>query len=341
MKNLKYTIIRLALITVLFFVLNEIYLFTFWKSDVHKHADTLENLWNIPTDSDAIYFGESSNFHETANDLKKHRISEILDTLIEKDKISTLDNAGLHAGTYLAMLQNLPSNMKLKYIIVTMNMRSFGQVWINSDFETNLSKLERLVALRPKLWNRFMISLNEYDLKSSEERKQNLLKAFREDKIHVKGLPFNTIDEWDFAIANAQWQGVRQFKNEFETLLATQYVKNFAFEINPKTNPRIANFDAIVEWANSRNCEVFFNILGENMEEGAELVGPTITSMLKKNRDLVVSRYSRKGAIMVDNLSQIPDRCFADRNWPTEHYELEGKKIVAKNLANAIQKRNF
>ena len=39
---------------------------------------------------------------------------------------------------------------------------------------------------------------------------------------------------------------------------------------------------------------------------------------------------------MVDNFYQIPDSCFVDRNWPTEHYNYQGKKIVAENIKKAI-----
>lgn len=337
MKVLKYIGIRLLLIAALFMVLNELYHFTFWKSDVNKHADTLENLWNVPPHAEAIYFGESSNFHVAPTDSTKHRISFILDSLSTRYAIQTVDNAGLHAGTYLALMKNIPHPEDLRFVVVTMNLRSFGPVWLQSHFETNLSKLERLIEPGPKLWNRFLIALNEYDLKSNEERDAALLTAFANDTFHVKGVPFQTIAEWDKAIAWREWHGIRPFADQQEIDLAAHYIKNFAFEIDPDTNPRIAQFDGIMEWAKAHNCTVIFNLLGENMQQASALIGPTIVSLIDKNRQFLIKRYTDQGAIVADNLYAVPDHCFVDRNWPTEHYNLEGKTIVAARLAQIIE----
>ena len=53
---------------------------------------------------------------------------------------------------------------------------------------------------------------------------------------------------------------------------------------------------------------------------------------------MVVDRYRRKGAIIADSFTIVPDSCFVDRHWPTEHYNLEGKTIVAKNIQQIIVK---
>lgn len=341
MKIAKYISIRILAIAILFILLNEVYYFTFWKIDVNKHADTLENLWVVDPNSDGIYFGESSNFHQSTGETKKHRISHILDTLVPNYNIGTVDNAGLHSGTYFSLIRNIAKLKKLKFVVVTMNIRSFGPVWIHSDFETNLSKAERLIAPGPKLWNRFLISMNEYDLKTNQQRADELQYAFINEKFSVPNLPFQCIADWDKAIAWKEWYGVRKLENQEEIALATQYIKNFAFKIDVNTNPRIHDFDAIIDWGNKHNCKVIFNILGENIEEASTLIGPTIVHLIKSNRDILIKRYRNKGAIVVDNLTAIPNESFVDRNWPTEHYNLIGKQIIAKNLADVISRLKF
>lgn len=341
MQLLKYISIRIAVIALLFFCLNELYYYTFYKKDVAKHADTLENLWMVPNDADAIYFGESSNFHMTEDDTVKHRISFELDKLLPEINLATVDNAGLHAGTYYALLQNLDPSLQPKFIVVTMNLRSFDQVWINSQFETNLSKLERLIQPGPKLWNRFLLGLNAYDCKSNEERDKDLLQAFQNDSFNFQNIPYRTIADWDRAIAWGEWQGIAPLDTITKIQLATQYIKNFAFIIDESTNPRITDFDNIVKWGKKHNCKVVFNILSENYEEASVLIGPTITQFLDKNVRILEKRYSNKGVIVLNNLKLIPDSCFVDRNWPTEHYNFEGKKMMAEAILEGLKQNGI
>ena len=327
----------MILVVSMFFVLNEIYYFTFWKYDVNKHANTLENLWNVKPDANVIYFGESSNFHMTEDDTVKHRISVILNELTPNLKVETCDNSGLHAGSYYAYIQNIPSEMKnLKYLVVTMNLRSFGPVWINSQFETNLAKEIRLIQKGPKLWNRFLVSLNHYDLKSNKERNADMLNAFQKDSFNLEGIPYHTIASWDKAIAWKEWHGPKVLKTNEEIGLATHYIKNFAFEIDVNKNPRIKDFDNIVAWGKENDIKIIFLILGENVQEADDLVGPSIPSLLKRNVKILTDRYGSKGAKIINCLEAIPDSCFVDRNWPTEHYNLTGKTIVAQKIADYL-----
>ncbi|MBN1119084.1 MAG: hypothetical protein JXA77_17875, partial [Bacteroidales bacterium] len=47
-------------------------------------------------------------------------------------------------------------------------------------------------------------------------------------------------------------------------------------------------------------------------------------------------RYSQKGVIVVDNFESVHDSLFFERHWPTEHYSENGRKIIAKNLADSL-----
>ena len=74
-----------------------------------------------------------------------------------------------------------------------------------------------------------------------------------------------------------------------------------------------------------------------NTIEAEKLVGKELIYLMEKNRSLLVNYYTSKGVIVVDNFYQIPDSCFVGRNWPTEHYNYQGKKIVAESIKNAIE----
>jgi hypothetical protein len=133
------------------------------------------------------------------------------------------------------------------------------------------------------------------------------------------------------------WLGVNANLTEQNLPLASHYIKNFAFNIDTVYNERIADLNAIVSIAKNKGYEVIFNLLGENTIEAEKLVGRELLYLMEKNRSLLVNYYTNKGVTMVDNFYQIPDSCFVDRNWPTEHYNYQGKKIVAENIKKAIE----
>lgn len=334
---IKFIFYRLLIGVAIFFGLNEFYLITFWTNDVNKHADTLENLWVVPKNSDAIYFGESSNFHITEKDTFKHRISYILDDLVTNHKIATVDNAGLHLGTYLALMQNIPRDLKIKYLVITLNLRSFDATWRYSEFETNLSKLERLIGNGPKLWNKFLVSLNHFDNKTSQERDEQVKNAWTTEYFNIPGIPYHNVAEWDKAIAWGEWTGTIKKMTPDTISLAAHHVKNFAFEIDFDKNERIFELEQIIDLANQKGWVLFFNVLAENVEQTEQLIGPELVDLMKRNVTKLKKQYESQNVIFIDNLELLPDSCFVDRNWPTEHYNYKGKEIVAKVIAQKIK----
>ena len=66
-------------------------------------------------------------------------------------------------------------------------------------------------------------------------------------------------------------------------------------------------------------------------------MGDELVWLIRKNRDLLVERYTRKGVIVVDNLESVPDKEYIDRNWTTEHYAQKGRMIIARNLADSLR----
>jgi hypothetical protein len=337
MKIVKYIAVRIVLAAVFLFSMNLLYRYTFWKEDVKQHGDVLENLWGVDIHSDAIYFGESSNFHMQEGDSIKHRISFALDSLLPSISIATVDNAGLHAGTYLSLVKNIPSEMKLKFILVTLNYRSFAANWRYAPFENYLSKSELMLSPSFPLVNKFLISLKQYDYKTEEERNAQMKLAWKNEKFTIPNFDYDNVIEWDSAVAWHTWLDVNPNLTEENLSLASHYIKNFAFNIDTVYNERIEDLNAIVAIANDKGYKLIFNLLGENAIEAEKLVGKELLYLMENNRSLLVNYYTNKGVIMVDNFYQIPDSCFVDRNWPTEHYNYQGKKIVAENIKKAIE----
>jgi hypothetical protein len=125
--------------------------------------------------------------------------------------------------------------------------------------------------------------------------------------------------------------------DEILTALACNYIKTYGFQIDEATNQRISDFDKIVALAKERNWKLVFNLMSENVERAQELVGDDLVYLMKQNRDLLVNRYHKNGVIVVDNLEYVPDEEYIDRNWTTEHYAENGRRIIAKNVAVSMK----
>jgi len=336
MKIVKYITIRLVVAVAFLFAMDQMYLYTFWKEDINKHADTLENLWNVPMDSDAIYFGESSNFTTTDNDIRDLRISELVDEKLPEISVATVDNAGLHAGTYLSLLKNRPSEMDLKFVIITMNYRSFGANWRYAPFENYLAKLEVMIEPGFSILNKFLISLKHYDYKSEEARTEEMKTAWRTENFSIPGFEFDDVIAWDSAMAWKTWLNENPHLTEENIPLACHYVKNYAIAIDTLKNERIQDLNAIVELGKKEGYSIVFNLLAENIDEAERLVGKELTYLMENNRKLLINYYTRRGVTVVDNFYNVSDSCFRDRDWPTEHYNYTGREIVAENIKIAI-----
>ena len=119
--------------------------------------------------------------------------------------------------------------------------------------------------------------------------------------------------------------------------MACHYVKSYAFNINDE-NPRVADFDAIVELCHERGWHLVLNLMAENVDKPNELLGDDILFLMRRNRDYLLQRYgSLDDVVVVDNMSLVRDVNFIDQNWTTEHYYEEGRRIVADNLAQTLK----
>ena len=96
--------------------------------------------------------------------------------------------------------------------------------------------------------------------------------------------------------------------------------------------------NAIVEMARERGWKLVFNLMAENMEKGGELVGEDLIFLMNENRKLLKERYGSRGVLVVDNLDAVEDAQFIDRDWTTEHYAEQGRKTIARRVAEELQR---
>jgi hypothetical protein len=334
----KYLIRFLVFISILV-VSNYIYKYTQWPKDQTEHANLLDSLNNVSSITDILYLSSSSNYFCPKSDTSKKWISEYLNDFYPKKRVNAIHKGYMHAGVFLSILQNIPETSPIETIIISVNLRSFGAYWIYSDVETSYSSQMLMMNYNyPVLLRRFLLSLDYYDNKSKEERKQQFLKALESNTFRYtdEGFPYKNAINWDTTLAQSgkylnpdgSWDLP---KSEY----ACNLVKAFAFELD-SLNSRITDLDKIVKYCNKRNWNLLFHILPEDIGNTGVLIGDDLNRFISNSSKFVFDRYKSQGVNIINNYN-ILDESFFYETYPTEHYIAHGKFVIAKSIAQQLK----
>lgn len=336
---MKKLLSRIGLVLVLLVVLNWVYSKWFFEKDLRKHSDIVELSWDVTDDScRIIYVGESSNNHFGDEESNHRKISDFASDYFPKVKMGDMTHSASHAQTYYYMLKHIPASSKVETVVVTMNMRSFGPLWIYSKLETALRKQLVLLEDYPPLVNRFLLGFKAYPIKTEEELDSLTRRHWREDPLVFPfDFEWDNVYQWDSATA---WQGRHNYEGEYDpkwTELVCHYIKSYGFQIRDD-NPRLKDFDDIVALSRKRGWNLVFNLMAENVDKANGLVGKELMYLIKQNHDYLLDRYGHlDGVTVVDNLNLVRDVDFIDQDWTTEHYYEDGRRIIAGNVAKALK----
>ena len=335
---MKKLLTRIGMVLVMLLLLNWVYSRWFFEKDLRKHSDIVELSWQVTDDScRMIYLGESSNNHFGDEETNHRKISDFTSDYFPTVKMGDLTKAASHAQTYYYMLRHIPASAAVETVIVTMNLRSFGPLWIYSKLETALRKQLVLLEDNPPLVNRFMLAFKAYPIKTEEEWNELAYEHWKVDTFNIPNFTWLTNADWNYAMNVHGWYDANGQKDWEVTALACHYIKTYAFQINDD-NPRVKDFDAIVDLCHERGWNLVFNLMAENVDKANELVGKDLILLLKYNRDYLLQRYgSLDGVTVVDNLNLVRDVNFIDQDWTTEHYYEEGRRIIAYHLAQTLR----
>ncbi len=334
----KKIIFKISAIILLIVILNFIYSKWFYENDLQKHSKIINLVRAVPNDADIIYLAESSNITVKDNDDDKRPISDFIGDYFKGLNIYHITKPASHGGIYKVLLHNIPKDNNAKTIVVTLNLRSFNAQWIHSKLETSLQKSLVLIKPYPPIINRFLLSFKVYDIKTDQERENECFNKWQKDKFHFPyDFEYNDVVQWDTTMANNGLSKSR-FNNDYSQVeLACHYIKSYGFQIDTLTNPRIKDFNEIVEYAKERKWNLVFNLLAENTQKAKSLVGEDLVFLMNDNALLLSEYYQRKGVTIVNNLNSVSNDCFRDQNWTTEHYNEKGRKIIAKNVADKLR----
>jgi hypothetical protein len=332
--GLKYLIYKLLAVVTTVVVSAFVYKSIYWEPELKDQGHMLFNLREFQWHNDVLYIGESSNYWVSPDDEDKRTISDMINDSLDGMRLSGMQVPAYHAGMFLPIIEHIDTAARVKKIVVTMNLRSFDKPWIYSGQEAALLRSKCFYYTSSPLYNRMCAALQFHAQPSAEEQEKKMLYCFEFDTLKVDfPLPFNTIKTWCEQEKFPLPQGGEDFSKR---VLADHYIKAYAFQIDVNTNPRIKDFDRIVEVCKAKNIKLYFNLLGENIEWADSLVGKELVYFMKANRDLLVNRYHKNGVTVINNLEKVPGDYFGEKDWTTEHYNQFGRLIVANNVARVL-----
>ena len=319
--------------------MNWVYTKWFFEKDLLEHSDIIELPRQVVADScQVVYLGESSNNTYGYAESDHRKISAMVSAYFPKVRVGDMTKSASHAQTYYNMLKQVPKDASVETVIVTMNLRSFDAGWIYSRLETALRKQIVLLQDYPPLMNRFLLAFKAYPIRSEEEWDAIARKHWKKDPLDFPyDFEWNNTHQWDSAMAWGGWHGFDGQRDQQLTELACHYIKSYAFQIRDD-NPRIKDFDAIVDLCRERGWHLVFNLMAENVDKANELVGKDLLFLMKQNRDYLMQRYdTQEDVTVVNNLDMVRDVNFIDQDWTTEHYYGEGRHIIAHQVAQALR----
>ncbi len=336
---MKKLLIRIGIVAMLLVAMNWVYSKWFYEKDLQAHSDMVNLPRQVVADSCRIvYLGESSNRTYGWAESDQRKISDMVWAYFPNLRCGDMTKDASHAEIYYNLLKQIPKKSAVETVVVTMNLRSFDAGWIYSNLETPLQKQLVLLKDYPPLVNRFLLAFKAYPIRSEAEWDKIVNKHWKSDPIEFPyDFEWKTTNQWDMAMNRHGFVDVHGNYDQDLTILACHYIKAYAFQIKDD-NPRIKDFDAIVDLCQKRGWNLIFNLLPENVDKANELVGKDLIFLMKMNRDYLVKRYGAlEHVTVVDNLNLVRDVNFIDQNWTTEHYYAEGRHIVARRIALALK----
>lgn len=330
--------LRVLAIGVLLTGMNFIYSYFYFEGDLQKYAPIVNEIRGLPRDTRILYIGESSNTTTSKQDLDQRSISAFFSEYYPEMVVGQITQPAAHAGIFKSYLEAIDPDTKIETVIVTLNLRSFNAEWIHSGLETPLRKGTIMLQDHPPLWNRFLLAFKAYPVSTEKERYKTVNDVWKDELLLLpKTFPYRTTFEWKDALEKRE-EKTKQNPAELARLkLEKEFVCSYAFRIDTLTNPRIADLNGIIELARERKWHLVFNLMAENTENAREVCEEELIGIIRDNRDLLVDYFTRRGVTVVDQLETVSNADFVDREWPTEHYNQNGRKKIARKLAEALK----
>ncbi|MBI1836078.1 MAG: hypothetical protein HYR91_02310 [Flavobacteriia bacterium] len=324
-KTLTYFVFRGLILGGFIILLGWIYQKWFYVETLNKEG-WLKKIGDTSFSKKAniLYFSASPNASFPESDTDRRSIHEKIQFYLNNNTIEALDTGAIHAGIFLHALQQLPQDYKPKIILMDLNLRSFGKMWIHSGLENSLQRNLVYWNNYPGLYNRIKASLKNYPYLPLHEREALINYSEKFDVLPFKKACY-TIKKWVDSL---------NFRADHYDGIGREFVRNFGFQIN-ESNEMLKNYREVVAFCKLQKLKLVFLILPENIESMRKNSGENLVKLCDKN--IKYLKFQFKNIPIIDLSNKLNSSYFYE-TFPTEHYNQEGREIVAKCVGTYFKK---
>ncbi len=269
-----------------------------------------------------IYFGDSSNYQTSPRDPYKRSIDQWIQNYTPQYRLGSMAHAGYASDVFLAHAHYLLKKRPLpKAIIVPINLGSFGPVWErNPQFQFNEEKL----------------ILSENPLAYVFYRPLKIFKYT--DRISQEEFEMTPVYKGRQLIGM-----VKDFYNEdYQKHVTEQKIKNrMAFRYMYALDPQHRKVKALVEIARlmkKHHIQPIFYVGAIDWETGERHWPDEFLSQVQENVSLLNSQLREENITFVDLSTRLGDEAFIDGDYPQEHINEEGRRLVAKEISDTLKR---
>jgi hypothetical protein len=325
-KTLKYFASRLLLIISFIILIGLIYQNWFYSKTLRSEGwlkKIGEN--SFSKKADILYFSASPNASYPSTDKDQRSIHEKIQSKLNNFSIEALDTGAIHAGIFLHALKQLPKNYRPKIVLMDLNLRSFGKMWIHSGLENSLQRNLTFWNNYPGLFNRIMASLKSYSYIPLHEREALISYSQKFDVLPFKD-SCKTIKRWVDSLNN---------RIDHSDDIGQEFVRNFGFQITKK-NEMLKSYDEIVKLCRNKNIKLIFLVLPENIETMSLKSGKELENLCHRN--IIFLKNHFRGTPIIDLSFELNSSYFYEA-FPTEHYNQFGREFIADKVVKFVQKK--
>jgi len=329
MKLIRKITLKLLLLSALCLVLNEVYHYIQFPSDLEQHANGYDLMLKDAVEADLLYFGDCSDAYREDGLETEPGIGSLIGNQLVRTKVSSLSSNGFHPGTYLKLIEMISAvaDSTEKTLIVTMNLRAFSTRIIN-DFIYDPKICQQLQPIEPRvpaLVNRAWITYHRNPVDHNNQLKEKIESGWKHDTL-PEGFPYVTLFDWHSVYNNVD--STWTIENEY----IQSYLYDFGFVLDAK-NPRIADFDQISAICKENNWTLYFHIVPIDYRSATRYAGSRLTHLISVNRKFLINRYPN----IIDNSGLITTDGFIGE-YANSHYRLEARKKMAEKVAKEIMR---
>ena len=327
-QTIIYFLKRIFVLTLLISIISYLYS-TFLYEKTLKDEGWLKKIGteSFSKKAEILYFSASPNSSYSETDTDRRSIHEKIQSYISSYKIEALDTGAIHAGIFLHALKELPKEYKPKIVLMDLNLRSFGKLWIHSPLENSLQRNLIYWNNNLGLYNRLKAALKSYPYIPNHEREA--LINFDEK---FEKLPFT-----DSCLTIKRWTDSLNHRLDHYDGIGREMVRNFGFKIKPD-NEMLQFYNQIVSFCNANHIQLIFLVLPENYEGMEKNTGKNLKLLCQQNVFFLKQHFNK---IPIIDLSNKLNATYFYETFPTEHYNSEGREIIAKKVGKFINQIQY